>query len=544
MSGVTTNYYMFGRQYGDDINLAGGGRIVTQFSFLYFGNIPTNLISPGEWRIRFYKNDGALENSTIATSQKPNSLIWDSGLHPVLPGYQMTTLAVPQVTVPDRFTWTVEFFNLPQDSNNGAGLVLANPPTIGAKLPGKASTVIGSYTDFWMLEEADILDSWTLQVFSTNPNVGPQGNFFAQVVTVANPNKAPSWISAALNRRVSEGSTLLFQLKATDSDLPAQPLTYRLISGPTGLTVSTNGLLSWNPTEEQGPSTNRVRVDVHDGVEATSQEFNIVVQERNLPPVWTATSTRRVSEGLKLSFQLKATDSDLPAQPLTYRLISGPTGLTVSTNGLLSWNPTEEQGPSTNRVRVDVHDGVEATSQEFNIVVQERNLSPVWTATGTRRVSEGLRLSFQLKATDSDLPAQPLTYHLISGPAGLTVSTNGLLTWRPTENQGPSTNRVRVDVSDSLTTVAQDFEIIVRDSEPTSAVATLEISSNPSGTWNLRLRAASGARYQIEQSTSLGGTWTQLPGADAVVGKSLSEAVTIPLPGNPATNLFLRARRL
>jgi hypothetical protein len=54
MSGVTTNYYMFGRQYGDDINLAGGGRIVTQFTFLYFGNVPTNLISPGEWRIRFY----------------------------------------------------------------------------------------------------------------------------------------------------------------------------------------------------------------------------------------------------------------------------------------------------------------------------------------------------------------------------------------------------------------------------------------------------------------------------------------------------------
>jgi len=346
MSGVTTNYYMFGRQYGDDINLAGGGRIVTQFTFLYFGNVPTNLISPGEWRIRFYKNDGALENPAVATSQKPNSLIWDSGLHPVRPGYQMTTLAVPQVTVPDRFTWTVEFSNLPQDSNNGAGLVLANPPTIGATLPGKTSTVIGSYTDFWMLEEADVLDSWTLQIFSNNPNVGPQGNFFAQVVTKANPNKAPVWISAALNRRVSEGSTLSFQLRATDSDLPPQSLTYRLISGPTGLTVSTNGIVSWQPTEAQGPSTNRVRVDVHDGVEGTSQEFDIVVQEQNLPPTWTAPGTRRVSEGLRLSFQLKATDADLPAQPLTYRLVSGPTGLTVTTNGLLSWTPTQQQGPS------------------------------------------------------------------------------------------------------------------------------------------------------------------------------------------------------
>ncbi|MCX6861953.1 MAG: hypothetical protein NT050_03500, partial [Verrucomicrobia bacterium] len=408
--------------------------------------------SPGEWRIRFYKNDGALENASIATSQKPNTQIWDSGLHPVQPGYQMTTLAVPQVTVPDRFTWTVEFFNLPQDSNNGAGLVLANPPTIGATLPGKNSTVIGSYTDFWMLEEADLLDSWTLQIFSTNPNVGPQGNFFAQVVTAANPNKAPVWTSAAQNRRVSEGSSLSFQLRATDSDLPPQPLSYRLISGPTGLTVSTNGVVSWRPTEEQGPSTNRVWVDVNDGIEGTSQEFDIVVQEQNLPPVWTPVGTRRVTEGLRLSFQLKATDSDLPAQRLTYQLVSGPTGLTVTTNGLLSWTPTVQQGPST--------------------------------------------------------------------------------------------NRVRVSVKDPFTSVTQDVDIIVRDTDPAPAVATLEISSKPGGAWNLHLRATSGVSYQIEQSTSLGGTWAPLPGVSAVVGKSLSEAVTIPLPSNPATNLFLRARRL
>ena len=118
------------------------------------------------------------------------------------------------------------------------------------------------------------------------------------------------------------------------------------------------------------------------------------------------------------------------------------------------------------------------------------------------------------------------------------------MTWRPTEEQGPSTNRVRVNVSDSFTTVAQDFDIIVRDSEPTAAVAKLEIAGNPDGTLSLRLRATSGFNYKIEQSTSLGGTWTQLPGAAAVAGKSLSEAVTIPLPNSPATNLFLRASRL
>lgn len=452
-TGVTTNYYMFGRQYGDDINLAGTGRIVTQFSFLYYGNIPTNLISPGEWRIRFYKNDGALENPAVATSQKPNTLIWDSGTHPVLPGYQKATLSVPQVVVPDRFTWTVEFYNLPQDAGNGAGLVLANPPTIGAVLPGKTSTVIGSYTDFWMLEEADILDSWTLQVFSTNPNVGPQGNFFAQVVTAANPNKAPVWTSPALNRRVSEGSTLSFQLRATDADLPPQRLTYQLLKGPAGLTVSTNGFLTWRPTEEQGPSTNRIRVMVDDGVEGTSQEFDIVVLEQNQPPILASIGTRRVTKGLQLSFQLKATDADLPAQPLTYRLVQGPTGLTVTTGGLLSWTPTLQQKPGT--------------------------------------------------------------------------------------------YQVLVGVSDSITTVTQNFDILVRDPVPVTAEASLAIQPGAGRAWNLHLRATSGVAFQIEHNTRLGAEgWTAVPGVAGIQGKGPAESVVVPLPENAASTVFYRARRL
>jgi hypothetical protein len=452
MTGITTNYYMFGRQYGDDINLAGTGRIVTGFSFLYFASVPTNTTSPGLWRIRFYRNDGALENPAVATSQKPGSLIWDSGTYPVLSGYQKTTLEVPKVTVPDRFTWTVEFYNLPQDPGNGAGLVLAHPPTIGAALPGKNSTVIGSYTDFWMLEEADILDSWTLQVFSTNPNQGPQGNFFAQVVTVANPNQAPVWSSAPLNRRVSEGSSLSFQLRATDADLPPQPLSYRLVSGPAGLTVGTNGFLSWRPTEEQGPSTNRVRVEVSDGTDGASQEFTIVVQEQNTPPTF--------------------------------------------------------------------------------------------AAVGTRRVTEGQRIAFQLRATDADLPAQRLTYRLTRGPAGLAVTDSGLLSWTPTPQQGPSTNRVQVAVTDPFTTTTHDFDIIVRDTAPATGESFLALSPGNGRAWNLQLRGTAGVSFVIERNTRLGNDgWATIPGVAAIQARGLSETVSVPVPEQTEATVFFRARR-
>ena len=446
--GITTNYYLIGSQHGDDINLAGTSRVVTHFTFMYFGNV---LTPSGGWRIRFYRNDGEREYPTVANTQKPKTLIWESALYPVLPGLQPTTLDVPRVTVPDRFTWTVEFQDLAQDADNGAGLIIAHPPTVGALLPGKNRNVIGSYTDFWKLEEADVPDSWALNMFSTNPDSGPQGNFYARVVTESVTNRAPVWASA-VNRRVSEGSVLSFQLRATDADLPAQPLAYRLASGPTGLTVSTNGLLSWQPTEAQGPSTNRVRVEVSDGVAAVAQEFEIVVQERNTPPT----------------------------------------------------------------------------------------LAPV----GTRRVSEGQRLSFQIRATDADLPAQALTYRLVSGPVGLSVTTNGVLSWLPTFEQGPSTNRVRVSASDPFGAVTQDFDIIVRDATPTAPEASLALVPGSGRAWNLHLRATAGVAFQVEQTTRLTGEgWTAVPGLGPVAGRGPAEPVVLPLAEDASATRFYRVRR-
>jgi hypothetical protein len=216
----------------------------------------------------------------------------------------------------------------------------------------------------------------------------------------------------------------------------------------------------------------------------------------------------------------------------------------VSTNGLLSWQPTESQGPSTNRVQVEVSDGIDKVSQEFDIVVQERNTPPTLATIGTRRVSEGQRLSFQIRATDSDLPAQTLTYRLVSGPAGLSITTNGVLNWLPTFEQGPSTNRVRVSVSDSFGAVTQDFDIVVREAVPPVVEASLALVPGPGRAWNLHLRATAGMAFQVEQSTRLTGDgWTAVPGLGPLAGRGLAEPVVLPLPEDPSATRFYRVRR-
>jgi hypothetical protein len=52
-------------------------------------------------------------------------------------------------------------------------------------------------------------------------------------------------------------------------------------------------------------------------------------------------------------------------------------------------------------------------------------------------------------ATDSDIPANPLTFTLVSGPAGLTVTTNGLINWTPTQAQALNTYTVTISVTDT-----------------------------------------------------------------------------------------------
>ncbi len=65
-------------------------------------------------------------------------------------------------------------------------------------------------------------------------------------------------------------------------------------------------------------------------------------------------------------------------------------------------------------------------------------------------------------AMDLDTPPLPLTFAVVSEPAGLTI-TNGVIYWTPAEGTGPSTNPVAVSVSNGAFAVTNTFTIIVEE---------------------------------------------------------------------------------
>jgi hypothetical protein len=270
-------------------------------------------------------------------------------------------------------------------------------------------------------------------------------------VVVSETNTVPVFADIA-DRTIPELQAFTLNLSATDTDLPAQSLTYSLLVGPTGMTLSGNQLV-WTPNGSQGSSTNTVLVKVSDNgnpVLSATNSFRLTVSEGNTPPVFTNFRDQNAPELQLFTFALAASDLDVPAQTLTYMLLAGPTGMTLSGNQL-SWTPTEAQGPSTNEVNVKVTDNGDPTlssTNTFKVVVTEVNTTPSFVGLRDHTIPELQPWTLTLVAGDSDLPAQSLTYALLAGPAGMTL-TGDQLAWTPTEAQGPSTNEVTLKVADN-----------------------------------------------------------------------------------------------
>src|SRR5206468_4037589 len=142
----------------------------------------------------------------------------------------------------------------------------------------------------------------------------------------------------------------------------------------------------WTPSEAQGPSTNTITVKVTDnGAPALSatNSFTVVINEVNSAPTLTVPRSEERRVGNAGGATKTATDDDLPANTLTFALVNGPFGVVVKpVTGVLSWTPSEAQGPGTNTITVKVTDnGTPALSatNSFTVVVNEVNSAPTLT---------------------------------------------------------------------------------------------------------------------------------------------------------------------
>jgi len=133
----------------------------------------------------------------------------------------------------------------------------------------------------------------------------------------------------------------------------------------------------------------------------------------------------------------------------------------------------------------------------------QANAAPVLNPITDRTLIAGQTLTLTNTATDLDSPSQTLTFSLLVGPTGMTMnSTNGILTWRPTMAQAPSTNSVAVQVSDNGTpplSAMQNFQVTVT----APAVPTFVASGLTGGGFSMLVNGSAGPDYYFQSATNL-----------------------------------------
>ena len=311
----------------------------------------------------------------------------------------------------------------------------------------------------WTPTEAQGPGVYTFDVRVSDSAETPATDSETITVTVGEANQSPV-LAAIGDRSIDENTALLVQVSATDTDEPENQLTYELLPGaPAGMTLNPDTLdLTWTPGEELGGTTHAVTIRVTDdgeGALSDSETFIVTVVDRNAPPVLSGGGDRTVAEGALLTMSFSAADVDQPTDKLTFHLVDGsPAGMEIdSITGLLTWTPDETQGGAVHMATVRVVDdgeGALGDEVQFSVTVEELNSAPVFPRIAKQIIPEGALRSFAAGATDADIPANTLTYSLEPGaPAGMTIdAATGVVSWTPSESQGPDDYLIGVRVVD------------------------------------------------------------------------------------------------
>ena len=188
----------------------------------------------------------------------------------------------------------------------------------------------------------------------------------------------------------------------------------------------------------------------------------------------------------------------------------------------------------------------------------QTNTPPQLAAIGELMADEGVAMAFAAAATDSDWPLQELTFSLVGEVApGASVSANGVFTWKPTEAQGPATNRFTLVVTDDGTPAlssTQTVTVVVR--EVNTAPIVTPVGTKPAAVGTLlsfKVTATDAdlpsqtLTFSLEPVPPLGasittnGDFTWTPGAipgpgDYTIGVIVTDSAGPPMSG---TNRFI-----
>jgi pectin methylesterase-like acyl-CoA thioesterase len=233
-------------------------------------------------------------------------------------------------------------------------------------------------------------------------------------------------------------------------------------------------------------------------------------QPQVAPNILTNHISQTVNYSSNATFTVAATGVPTP----TYQWQHAGTNLPTATSATLTVSSATSDNAGNYAVIVTTAAGSVTSATATLTVNPPPNTPPVFTAppTGTNiTINVGVSLAVSCTATDSDTPAQTLTYSLLAGPSGSAVdSASGNFTWRPTAAFAGTMTNVQVVVTDNGTpnlSATNSFSVTVN---PLTAPTT-SAPGYSGGQFSVSISGQVGPDYELQGTTNLtGGTWTSI----------------------------------
>jgi len=317
--------------------------------------------------------------------------------------------------------------------------------------------ISGAIGQPYTIEDSSNLANW--QVLGSITLTNPSGQFvdfsaanqvsrYYRTVEGLLSSNPPPILTAISNQTVNEEVPLQITANATDPYVTPGSLVFSLDAAPGGMAIDpSTGQINWTPAQNQSPSINQVVVRVSDGNTpplSAVTAFTVFVNDVNQAPILPDIPEQGADPSVQVTVTNTALEANLYAS-LNYQLIEAPAGAVIDTNGIITWTPGPLQSPGTNLITtvvtsVDPYDPVNPALSEtnsFNIIVVQPNAAPIPPAVSNQAVNE--LTQFTVAGTFAELnPNAIVSYALFNAPGGMSIDTNGIITWTPSQTQSPN----------------------------------------------------------------------------------------------------------
>jgi hypothetical protein len=240
--------------------------------------------------------------------------------------------------------------------------------------------------------------------------------------------------------------------------------------------------------------------------------------------------------GTAVSKQITATDS-ASGQTLTYTATGLPTGLSISSSGLISGTPTTAGTYSTTVTAKDTTNASGSASFTWTVSAASGGNTVTVTNPGSQSGTVGTAVSLQVSGSDS-ASGQTLTYSATGLPAGLSISSSGLISGTPTTAGSSSVTVTAKDTTGASGSAGFTWTITAASGGCTAA----QLLGNPgfeTGVISPWSSTAGVLNNDTTDEPAHSGSWDAwLDGYGTTHTDTLSQSVTIPASCTTATFSF------